>query len=172
MLEVRADLNGSWVEACDSMEVSLARVYQSLAAAERELRRLRGTYTTLREASRQTMRFCEARPELPRLTFQERRVALLAASGKSNREIGVALHVSLHTVKSQMKSILRKLELRSRTQIVLVSSGPPPYPPPQAGEGKAPLRSGFPPGGIPQPGGSVHRSASDWAEPDAALVSG
>jgi DNA-binding CsgD family transcriptional regulator len=169
MLEARADLNVSWVEACDSIEVSLARVYQSLAAAERELRRLRGTYATLREASHHAMRSCEARPELPRLTFQERRVALLAASGKSNREIAVALHVSLHTVKSQMKSILRKLELRSRTQIILASSTPAPFAPTQAGEANS---SGFPPGGIPQLGARPHRSASDWAQPDAALLSG
>ena len=152
MLEAPADLNASWVEASDSMEVSLARLYQSLAAAERELRRLRVAYASLREASRQTMRSCEAMPQLPRLTFQERRVALLAASGKSNREIGAVLHVSLHTVKSQMKSILRKLELRSRTQIGLAS--------------------GFPLGGNPLPAGALYRSASDWAEPDAALVSG
>jgi DNA-binding CsgD family transcriptional regulator len=150
MLEAGADLNGSWVGACDSMEVSLGRLYQSLAAAEREVRRLRGAYTNLRDASREVMRSCEARPQLPRLTFQERRVALLAASGKSNREIGMALHVSLHTVKSQMKSILRKLELRSRTQIVFVMTL----------------------GGNPRAADPSYRSASDWVQPDAALVSG
>ncbi len=131
------------------MEVSLRRLYQSLATAEREVRRLRGAYTNLRAASREVMQSCEARPQLPRLTFQERRVALLAASGKSNREIGTALHVSLHTVKSQMKSILRKLELRSRTQIVFVMTL----------------------GGNPRAADPLYRSASDWVEPDAALVS-
>jgi DNA-binding NarL/FixJ family response regulator len=159
MLEASADLNGSWVESCDSMEVSLARLYQNLAAAEREIQRLRGAYSNLRQASRETMRSCEVRPQLPRLTFQERRVALLAASGKSNREIGTLLHVSLHTVKSQMKSILRKLELRSRTQIVFAAAGPP-------SGGEMTL------GGNPRPAGPLYRSASDWVEPDAALVSG
>jgi DNA-binding CsgD family transcriptional regulator len=159
MLEASVDPNVSWVEACDAIEVSLARLYQDLVASERELRRLRVAYTSLREASRRTMRSCEARPQLPRLTFQERRVALLAASGKSNREIGATLHVSLHTVKSQMKSILRKLELRSRTQIVFATTGPPP-----AGEMTL--------GGNPRGEDAPYRSASDWGEPAAALVSG
>jgi len=51
------------------------------------------------------------------LTEQERRVATLAAYGHSNLEMAAELHVSVHTVKSQMSSILRKLDLRSRWEL-------------------------------------------------------
>ncbi len=51
------------------------------------------------------------------LTACERRVALLCAAGKSNLEIADELHVSVHTVKSQVKSILNKLDVSSRWQL-------------------------------------------------------
>jgi DNA-binding NarL/FixJ family response regulator len=44
-------------------------------------------------------------------------VALLMAVGQSNLEIAASLHVSAHTVKSQVKSILRKLGMQSRWQV-------------------------------------------------------
>ncbi len=51
------------------------------------------------------------------LTPRERLVAALAAEGRSNAAVAAELHVSLQTVKSQMRSVLRKLQIESRWQI-------------------------------------------------------
>ena len=48
---------------------------------------------------------------------RERLVAALAADGRTNAQVAAELHVNLHTVKSQMRSVLRKLEIDSRWQI-------------------------------------------------------
>ncbi len=51
------------------------------------------------------------------LTHSERLVAALAADGRTNAQVAAELHVTLHTVKSQMRSVLRKLEIDSHWQI-------------------------------------------------------
>jgi predicted ATPase/DNA-binding SARP family transcriptional activator/DNA-binding CsgD family transcriptional regulator len=52
-----------------------------------------------------------------RLTRREREVALLVARGLTNRQIASELSVSQSTANNHVARILRKLELRSRTQI-------------------------------------------------------
>lgn len=52
-----------------------------------------------------------------RLTLREREIARLIASGATNKEISVRLHIAVHTVKSHVHSVLEKLTLRSRLQI-------------------------------------------------------
>ena len=52
------------------------------------------------------------------LTETEHRVALLAAAGKSNREIASALFISRRTVESNVARAYRKLGVRSRTELV------------------------------------------------------
>jgi DNA-binding NarL/FixJ family response regulator len=101
----------------ESAEAILAGLDRHLQRAEQELRQLRGGYEALLRAR---LRLSEApddgvRPET--LTPRERRVAVLVAAGKSNREVAELLDVSVHTVKSQVKSILRKLELHTRWQL-------------------------------------------------------
>lgn len=51
------------------------------------------------------------------LTSQETRVALLAAQGMSNREIGAALFHSPKTVERHLSSVFRKHGFRSRTDL-------------------------------------------------------
>ena len=52
------------------------------------------------------------------LTGTEARVAALVARGSSNREIAVALSISVKTVESMLTRIYRKRGVRSRTQLI------------------------------------------------------
>ncbi|MDL5158608.1 helix-turn-helix transcriptional regulator [Actinomycetospora termitidis] len=58
----------------------------------------------------------EATPRDP-LSVAERAVADLVASGASNREASVALHLSIRTVEYHLRSVYRKLGVRSRTEL-------------------------------------------------------
>ncbi len=51
------------------------------------------------------------------LTGTEDAIAALVATGKSNREVAEALHLSTHTVEWNLARIYRKLGIRSRTQL-------------------------------------------------------
>ena len=52
------------------------------------------------------------------LSDREREVLELMASGKTNPEIGEALHLSRHTVKEHSSAVYRKLGVRNRTEAV------------------------------------------------------
>ncbi|WP_414172704.1 response regulator transcription factor [Clavibacter tessellarius] len=56
---------------------------------------------------------------LAALSPREQEVFLLAAKGLRNSEIAAAAFVSETTVKTHISSILAKLDLRSRAQIVV-----------------------------------------------------
>ena len=51
------------------------------------------------------------------LTASERRVAELAAEGLTNREIAQALFLTENTIQTHLKSVFRKLAIRSRSQL-------------------------------------------------------
>jgi DNA-binding CsgD family transcriptional regulator len=53
----------------------------------------------------------------PGLTETEQRVARLAASGLTNREIAAAAFLSVNTVQAYLKRIYRELGVRSRTEL-------------------------------------------------------
>lgn len=53
------------------------------------------------------------------LTEREREVLLLIAEGKSNKEIGDELHISIKTVKTHVSNLLMKCEAEDRTQLAI-----------------------------------------------------
>ncbi|ANS73657.1 LuxR family transcriptional regulator [Paenibacillus yonginensis] len=53
------------------------------------------------------------------LTDREKEVLLLIAEGKSNKEIGEELHISIKTVKTHVSNLLMKCELEDRTQLAI-----------------------------------------------------
>src|SRR5277367_443634 len=56
------------------------------------------------------------------LTGRELNVLTLLARGKSNKEIGIDLHIGETTVKSHLRSIFGKLDVISRTEAIAVAS--------------------------------------------------
>lgn len=54
------------------------------------------------------------------LTERERAVAVLVASGATNQEIGVHLHISSGTVKTHLEQVFAKLSVRNRVQVGVI----------------------------------------------------
>lgn len=61
--------------------------------------------------------------KLEQLTSREQQILAQIARGRSNREIGDALHIAEGTVKVHVKSLLRKLDLKSRTEAAVFYLG-------------------------------------------------
>ena len=57
------------------------------------------------------------RDELAELTAQERKILMLVADGKTNKEIAAEVFLSDKTVKNYVSSILAKLNLQRRAQV-------------------------------------------------------
>jgi DNA-binding NarL/FixJ family response regulator len=57
----------------------------------------------------------------PELTKRELQVLQYAANGRSNKEIGSILYISEATVKGHIRSILTKLEARSRAEAIAIA---------------------------------------------------
>ena len=68
-------------------------------------------------------------PVVLTLTAREQEIYVLVSQGLSNAEIAVHEHISETTVKSHVRAILRKLELRSRSQIAAHAHGQRPVAP-------------------------------------------
>ena len=79
--------------------------------------------TPLAERARTELLIAGARPRRPRLTgadaltTNERRVATMAADGRSNREIAHALYVSQKTVEKHLTAAYRKLGVGAREEL-------------------------------------------------------
>jgi len=59
--------------------------------------------------------------EYPALTHREKEILRFIIEGKSNKEISHALYVSVETVKSHIKSIYHKLQVKNRVEAVTVA---------------------------------------------------
>ena len=76
-----------------------------------------------RRAAETELRATGARPRrvvlagVDSLTASERRVAELAADGRTNREIAQSLFVTARTVEGHLTNVFRKLDLESRDQL-------------------------------------------------------
>ena len=53
-----------------------------------------------------------------RLTEREAEVLRLLREGRTNREIALALHISVHTARTHVSRVLGKLYVRSRWQLL------------------------------------------------------
>nr|WP_154983017.1 response regulator transcription factor [Paenibacillus xylanexedens] len=53
------------------------------------------------------------------LTDREKEVLLLIAEGKTNKDIGEELHISIKTVKTHVSNLLMKCEMDDRTQLAI-----------------------------------------------------
>jgi DNA-binding NarL/FixJ family response regulator len=64
----------------------------------------------------------EPPPELAQLTPREQEVLRAIGAGYSNREIAQTLYIAERTVKNHVNSILRRLNLRDRTQAAIFAN--------------------------------------------------
>ncbi|OBG30690.1 AAA family ATPase [Mycolicibacter heraklionensis] len=88
----------------------------SLAAALSTFEAL-GTPLWAERARRELTRLSGTRGDGRRLTPAERRTAVLAARGMSNREIAVELFLAEKTIESTLSSVYRKLGIRTRVRL-------------------------------------------------------
>ena len=136
--QARADGLERAAGSLSAFPLERARALADLAEAQRALGRRaaarevaeaahadaeRAGSSALARRARRHLRALGARPRtavgqgLGALTAAERRVADLAAAGRTNREIAEALFVSEKTVETHLARVFRKLDVRSRRQL-------------------------------------------------------
>jgi DNA-binding CsgD family transcriptional regulator len=110
-----------------------ARTLLSFGSVQRRAKRKRAAREALEEAAagfdqlgarlwaerarEELRRVSGRRPSTSKLTDTEERVAWLAAQGLSNKEIGAALFVTVHTVEAHLVHVYRKLGISSRGEL-------------------------------------------------------
>jgi DNA-binding NarL/FixJ family response regulator len=105
------------------------RVVDGVRALARHEPALDSTATgeLVRQVTRSAPRDSPGTRALDRLTDRQREVAELVAQGLSNEEIAGRLFLSLATVKSHLTASMRRLDVRTRTQLaILVNRENPP----------------------------------------------
>ena len=110
-----------------------ARTLLALGRTQRRAKKRAVARTTLEDALARFERLGaplwseQARAELARiggraashgeLTEAERRIAMLVAEGRTNREVAAALFLTVHSVETTLTRVYRKLEVRSRAEL-------------------------------------------------------
>lgn len=102
----------------DAFESRVASIRSTVKQAHVELGRIRCDLEAMVPAAPATRR--RGRNTLATLTRQERRIALLAASGLSNGEVAVVINIQAETVRGHMKGVFRKLAIHSRWELAYV----------------------------------------------------
>jgi DNA-binding CsgD family transcriptional regulator len=103
----RVDARGPLRTALDSFEALGAAAW-----AERARTELRATGETARKRDPST---------IDRLTQQELQVVRVVSQGVTNREAAAQLFISPRTIDHHLRSVFRKLEIRSRAELVRLS---------------------------------------------------
>ncbi len=116
------DVLQAGVRGCLPRRSAAARLVEAVRALARHEAALDPTVTG------QLVRYLTALPDradgeacpLDRLTGRQREVAALVAQGLSNEEIAGRLFLSLATVKSHLTASMRRLDVRTRTQLAVL----------------------------------------------------
>ncbi len=101
-----------FVENCDYITPSLQELYREGVCRE-AISAILELYQSYHVAVEQIIKenFTESKPQL---TEREKEIALLAAKGLTNKEIGEILFISTNTVKMALKNIFFKLSINNR----------------------------------------------------------
>lgn len=101
-----------FVENCDYITPSLEELYRKGVCRE-AISTILELYQSYHVAVEQIIKdnFTETKPKL---TKREKEIALLAAKGLTNKEIGETLFISTNTVKMALKNIFSKLSINNR----------------------------------------------------------
>ena len=113
---IRAGAHGYLLKSSTSTELAdaIQRVHQGEAVVTPAMAaRLLHEFSHLSQRAVIVEKSLESTEEL---SEREREVLQHVACGLSNKEIGLALNLSPHTVKAHMRTILDKLHLRSRSE--------------------------------------------------------
>jgi len=102
-----------FVENCDYIKPLLMMIYQDGLYCE-DITKILELYAVYQKAAEQIIKKYFT-GEKPKLTERELEVAQLAAEGITNKEIGARLFISENTVKTQLKSVFEKLDIKSRS---------------------------------------------------------
>jgi DNA-binding CsgD family transcriptional regulator len=108
-----------WHLTLDSFERDLERISAVTTELGVALRASRRDLGALRDSVRRTRANAQG-DQWGSLTRQERRVALLAATGKTNREIALLCGVTINTVKTHLRHVHAKLGTRSDWEVATV----------------------------------------------------
>jgi DNA-binding NarL/FixJ family response regulator len=101
------------LDSCRRRCAALLRVLQLILSGERYI--LEAAVTEARVVARPTSR---GNRGFPSLSHRERQVLRLLVEGVSNKQIGQGLEIEVVTVAVHLRSIYRKLNVKSRTRAV------------------------------------------------------
>ncbi|MBV1758543.1 MAG: response regulator transcription factor [Dethiosulfatibacter sp.] len=97
----------------------LKEVKEEKGKTEMVYKELLNTYKELEGKYKNGMMAFEPDPIVEELTEREKEICRLIGDGRNNKEISEVLFISEGTVKNHITNILKKIELRDRTQLAV-----------------------------------------------------